>query len=77
MRLIVLLSLLILTACTIREETFSSRDYFDVDGLAINPPEDLNTPLAAGDDSRACPGGFARGSRIDEDRDGSINLFCN
>jgi len=75
MRLIVLLFLL-LTACTIREETFSSRDYVDVDGLSINPP-DLNTPLVAGDDSRACPGGFAKGSRIDEDRDGSVSLFCN
>ncbi len=75
MRLIVLLLPLLLAGCTIREETFSSRDYVDVDGLAINPP-DLNTPIV-GDDSRACPGGFARGSRIDEDRDGSVSLFCN
>ncbi len=74
MRPIVLLFLLLLAACTIREETFSSRDHFDANGLSITPP-DLNTPTL-GDDDRSCPGGLARGSRIDEYRDGSVNLFC-
>jgi hypothetical protein len=69
------LLLLLLAACTIREDTFSSRDRVEIGGFAINSP-DLNASIAGGDE-RACQGGFARGSRIDEYRDGSVSLFCN
>jgi hypothetical protein len=74
MRGIVLLSLLLLSACTIREETFSPRD--EADGrLSLTAPEP-NAPTA-GDDNDACRGGLARCSRIDEYRDGSVNLYCD
>ena len=76
MRAIVLLSLLLLSACTIREETFRPRDDGDADGRLSYTAPDLNAP-SAGDDDSACPGGFARGSSIDEYRDGSTNLFCD
>jgi len=76
MRAIVLLSLLLLSACTIREETFSPRDDADANGGLSYTAPDLNAP-SVGDDDRACPGGFAQGSRIDEYRDGSVNLFCD
>jgi hypothetical protein len=74
MRPILLLSLLILTACTIREETFAPKDEAP-NGVSFNPVN-LNNPT--GDDiDRGCPGGFAQGSRIDEYRDGTADLFCN
>ena len=75
MRLIVLLSLLMLTACTIREESFApSSGEPSSSGLSLNTP-DLNTPAAA--DSRSCPGGFARGSDLQNYRDGTQDLFCD
>ena len=74
MRLIVLLSLLVLTACTIREETFAPRDEAP-SGLSLTPAN-LNNPT--GDDvNRGCPGGYAQGTRIDQYRDGTANLFCD
>lgn len=76
MRAIVLLSLLLLSACTIREETFSPRDDVDAAGGLSYTGPDLNAP-APRDDDRTCPGGFARGSSIDESRDGSADLFCD
>jgi hypothetical protein len=76
MRAIVLLSLLLLSACTIREETFSPRDDVDADGRLSYTAPDLNAPAPSNDD-RGCPGGFARGSSIDEYRDGTANLFCD
>jgi len=74
MRLIVLLSLLMLTACSIREETFAPRDETP-NGVSFTPAN-LNNPTG-GDVDRGCPGGFAQGSRIDEYRDGTANLFCD
>jgi hypothetical protein len=74
MRLILLLCLLPLAACTIREETFAPRDEAP-NGVSFTPPN-LNNPTGE-DDDRACPGGFAQGSRIDEYRDGSAELFCD
>jgi len=75
MRLIVLLSLLMLTACTIREETFAPRNDEELNGTSFTPAN-LNNPT--GDDvGRGCPGGFAKGSRIDEYRDGTADLFCD
>ena len=74
MRLIVLLSLLALTACTIREESFAPNDEAP-NGVSFTPVN-LNNPN--GDDvDRGCPGGFAQGSRIDQYRDGTANLFCD
>jgi hypothetical protein len=73
MRLIVLLSLLTLTACTIREESFAPSSEPSSSGLSLNTP-DMNTPAAA--DSRSCPGGFARGSDLQIYRDGTQDLFC-
>ena len=74
MRLIMLLSLLVLTACTIREETFAPSD--EAPNGASFTPANLNNPT--GDDvDRGCPGGFAKGSRIDEYRDGTAELFCD
>jgi hypothetical protein len=76
MRAFVLLSLLLLSACTIREETFSPRDDAGADGGLSYTAPDLNAPAPGDDDDRSCPGGFARGSSIDEYRDGTANLFC-
>ena len=76
MRAIALLSLLLMSACTIREETFRPRNDADADGGLSYTGPGLNAP-AAGDDDRTCPGGFARGSSIDEYRDGSADLFCD
>ena len=74
MRLIILLSLLPLAACTIREETFAPRS--ETPSALSFSPANLNNPT--GDDiDRGCPGGFARGSRIDEYRDGAADLFCD
>jgi hypothetical protein len=74
MRPIVLLLLLMLTACTIREETFAHRDETP-NGTSFTPVN-LNNPTG-NDVDRGCPGGFAQGSRIDEYRDGTANLFCD
>ena len=75
MRLIVLLPLLTLTACTIREETFAPRNDEAPSGTSFTPVN-LNNPT--GDDvDRGCPGGYAQGSRIDQYRDGTANLFCD
>jgi len=74
MRVILLLSLLLVTACTIREETFRSSDGSPSE-LSL-APRNPNIPISE-DDDFACPGGLAQTSRIDEYRDGSANLFCN
>ena len=73
MRSILLLCLLSLAACTIREETFAVPDA-ESHGSSFMPLN-LDNPTGAEDD-RACTGGFARGSRIEEYRDGSASLFC-
>ena len=73
MRLLMLLSLLLVAACTIREETFGPRDNTD-GGLSFSAP-DLNAPDVA--DSSACPGGFARSSQMQDARDGTQELFCD
>jgi hypothetical protein len=72
MRLFMLFALLLVAACTIREDSFSPRDNTD-GGLSFNAPE-LNAPDAG--DSGACPGGFARSSQIQDSRDGTQALFC-
>lgn len=77
MRAIVLSCLLLLSACRIREETFSPRGDADTDGGMSFSAPDLNAPTAQGDDRSTCPGGFAQGSSIDEYREGSANLFCD
>jgi hypothetical protein len=76
MRSIVLLSLLMLTACTIRQESFAPSNDEAPNGASFTPAN-LNNPT--GDDAdRGCPGsGFAQGSRIDQYRDGTANLFCD
>lgn len=74
MRAILLLYLLSLGACTIREESFAPRDESAHDSRFA--PVNLDNP-AGEDDDRACSGGYAQGSRIDEYRDGSASLFCD
>lgn len=74
MRVILLLSLLLVTACTIRAESFSSSDGAP-SGLSL-APRNPNIPINE-DEDLTCPGGLAQPSRIDEYRDGSANLFCN
>jgi len=44
-------------------------------GLSV-APQNPNIPTGE-DGDLACPGGFARGERIDEYRDGSAQLFCD
>jgi hypothetical protein len=73
MRLFMLFSLLLVAACTIREDSFSPRDNTD-GGLSFNAP-DLNAPDVG--DSGACPGGFARSSQMQDSRDGTQELFCD
>jgi hypothetical protein len=72
-RPILLLCLLSLAACTIREDTFAPNDE------ASHGPSftllNLDNPTGA-DNDRACTGGYARGSRIDEYRDESASMFC-
>jgi hypothetical protein len=72
-RTMLLLCLLSLAACTIREETFGVPDEESHGSSFV--PLNLDNPTGA-DDDLACTGGFARGSRIDEYRDGSASLFC-
>jgi hypothetical protein len=74
MRLIVLFSLLMLTACTIRAETFSPRD--NASGGLSFTPLGLNTPVSRSGDG-SCPGVFARGSDMQDVRDGTQDLFCD
>jgi hypothetical protein len=73
-RTILLLSLLSLVACTIREESFAPRDEAAY-GPSFAPPN-LDNPTGE-DTDRACSGGYAQGSRIDEYRDGSASMFCD
>ena len=74
MRLIMLLCLLPLVACTIRQETLAPTDE-SPNGVSFTPANPNNP---TGDDvNRGCPGGYAQGSRIDQDRDGTANLFCD
>lgn len=75
MRVILLLSLLMVAACSIREETFAPSEGDAPGGLSLIP-RNPNIPLSV-DSDLACPGGFASGSQIDEFRDGSANLFCD
>ena len=74
MRVILLLSLLLVTACTLRAESLAPSDGAP-SGLSLAPPNP-NIPTGENGDS-ACPGGFAQGSRIAEYRDGSASLFCD
>ena len=75
MRAILLLGLamMALAACSVVQETFAPADEVPVLSLA---PRNVNIPIGE-DSDLACPGGFAQGSRIDEYRDGSANLFCD
>lgn len=74
MRAILFLSLLLVAACTIRQDPLGPTDEAPSE-ISIAP---RNPNIPTGEDGDfACPGGFARGSRIDEYRDGSANLFCN
>lgn len=73
MRLLMLFSVLLLAACTVREETFSPRDNTD-GGLSFHAPG-LDAPDVS--DSGACPGGFARNSQLQDSRDGTQELFCD
>ena len=65
----------VLSACTIREETFAPRDDESNNGLSLAAPGDLNAPAEG--DSASCPGGLAQGSDIQVYRDGTQDLFCN
>jgi len=73
MRLLMLFFLLMLTACTIRAETFSPRDDAN-GGLSFTPP-DLTTPMSL-NDNRPCQGGLARGSDMQDLRGGTLDFFC-
>jgi len=73
MRAILLLPLLMVAACSTSRETFPRED--GSSGLSL-APRNPNIPLGEGGDLD-CPGGLARGSRIDEYRDGSASLFCD
>ncbi len=73
MRLFMLLSLLLMAACTIREGAFSPRDNAG-GGFSFIAP-DLNAPIIG--DSAACPGGFAQSSHMQDYRDGTQDLFCD
>ena len=65
-----------LSACTIREESFApSNDEPSNTGLSVTPTADLNAPVEG--QASSCPGGFARGSDIQAYRDGSQELFCD
>jgi hypothetical protein len=80
MRVILILSLLLVAACASHQGTpdplpldVTQRVFPSQLSVA---PQNPNIPTGEPDDF-ACPGGFAKGSRIDEYRDGSANLFCN
>ena len=73
MRFFMLFALVLVAACTIREDSFSPRDNRE-GGLSLNAP-DLNAPVVG--DSGACPGGFARSSQMQDYRGGAQELFCD
>ena len=66
---------LTLSACTIREESFAPNSDEPSSGLSLTPAPDLNTPVHG--ESSSCPGGFARGSDLQDSRDGTQDLFCD
>jgi hypothetical protein len=80
MRVILILSLFLVAACSSRQETpdfppLGVTQHVFPSQLSVGPQ---NPNIPTGEDGDfACPGGFAKGSRIDEYRDGSANLFCN
>jgi len=77
MRFTIVASLLLLSACTIREDTFASRNDGGIDGLALTVPEAPINPAIA-DDTAGCRGAFARGtSQIQDLRDGVRDPFCD
>jgi len=65
----------VLSACTIREETFAPRDDESNNGLSLTAPGDLSAPAER--DGASCPGGLAQGSDIQVYRGGTQDLFCN
>jgi hypothetical protein len=71
MGLFMLFALLLVAACTIREDSFSPRDNTG-GGVSFNAP-DLNA-RDVGDS--VCAGGLARSSRSRDYRDGTQELFC-
>ena len=74
MRTILLLGLLMMgvAACS---QILAPNDDETPAGLSL-APRNPNIPVNE-DGDLACPGGFAKGSRIDQYRDGSANLFCD
>ena len=75
MRVILLLSLLAIAACSSHGST-GVGDEMPGGGLSLAP---LNPNVPTGEEGRylACPGGFARGSTIEDYRAGTADPFCN
>jgi hypothetical protein len=65
--------LLLLTACTVRADTFARNDAHSIEGFSFAAPE-LNARDS--DEPDPCPGGYARASLADVLRDGTHDLFC-
>ena len=80
MRLAVLLSLLLLGACTIREDTFAARDNSEPEmdgGLSLAAPAVSDNPRLD-EDTTGCRGAYARGSsRLQDMRDSVWDPFCD
>ena len=73
MRPVSFVFLLLLTACTVRVDTFARNDAHSIEGLSFAAPE-LNARNS--DELNPCPGGYARAAMADVPRDGTHDLFC-
>ena len=77
MRFALLFSFLLLAACTIRADEYGSRDAGGtVDGLSLAAPGVSDNPRIE-EDEAGCRGAYARGSQLQDLREGVRDPFCD
>jgi len=76
MRVMLLLSVVMIAACSIRQEAVAPGYETPSGGLSL-APVNPNVPTSEEDRYLACPGGLAKGSTIQDYRDGTADPFCN
>jgi len=77
MRFALLFSFLLLAACTIRADEYGSRDAGGtLDGLSLAAPE-VNPNPRIEEDEAGCRGAYARGSQLQDLREGVRDPFCD
>jgi hypothetical protein len=77
MRFAILFPFLLLAACTIRADEYGSRDAGGMDGgLSFAAPDASANPRLE-EDEAGCRGAYARGSQLQDLREGVRDPFCD